>query len=139
MRILVTGGSGFIGRHVVVELAGAGHQVTTLHRGEPVAGTSDHVRADVLSDEARQAASEAEAVVHLAGRGDVQASYREPREYGILNAQGTLNILEGARQSSAHVILASTQRVYQPTDRPIREDAPLAPTDPYAYAKLVAE
>ena len=139
MRILVTGGSGFIGRHVVAELAGAGHQVTTLHRGEPVAGTADHVRADVLSDRARQAASDAEAVVHLAGRGDVRASYREPLAYGLLNAHGTLNVLEGARQSRAHVILASTQRIYQPTDQPIREDAPLAPTDPYAHSKLAAE
>jgi len=145
MQILVTGASGFIGRHVVAELTGAGHDVTTLHRGDALHTSAAfgraprHIRADVLSDEARQAASEAEAVVHLAGRGDVQASYRDPREYGILNAQGTLNILEGARQARAHVILASTQRVYQPTDRPICEDAPLAPTDPYAYAKLVAE
>jgi UDP-glucose 4-epimerase len=132
--------------------------VTTLHRGDPLAPAqtpthqSDspsasspaapvvrHLRADVLSDEARLAAARSEAVVHLAGRGDVQASYREPREYAILNAQGTLNILEGARQRGAHVILASTQRVYQPTDRPIPEDAPLAPTDPYACTKLVAE
>lgn len=145
MQILVTGASGFIGRHVVAALADAGHAVTTLHRGDPVptlqasSPAVRHLRADVLSDEARQAAARSEAVVHLAGRGDVQASFREPREYGILNAQGTLNILEGARQSRAHVILASTQRVYQPTDRPISEDAPLAPTDPYAYTKLIAE
>jgi UDP-glucose 4-epimerase len=149
MQILVTGASGFIGRHVVAALADAGHAVTTLHRGEPLptqqapSPVARHLRVDVLSDEARQAAAESEAVVHLAGRGDVQASFREPLEYAILNAQGTLNILEGARQHHAHVILASTQRVYRPTDRPIPspipEDAPLAPTDPYAYAKLVAE
>jgi UDP-glucose 4-epimerase len=149
MQILVTGASGFIGRHVVAALTDAGHAVTTLHRGEPLPSQQPpsplvrHLRADVLSDEARRAAAEAEAVVHLAGRGDVQASFREPLEYGVLNAQGTLNILEGARQRRAHVILASTQRVYQPTDRPIPspipEDAPLAPTDPYAYTKLIAE
>jgi UDP-glucose 4-epimerase len=152
MQILVTGASGFIGRHVVAELVGAGHEVTTLHRGAPLATmvtagqapdaparSPRHVRADVLSDEARQAASRADAVVHLAGRGDVQASFKEPREYSLLNAQGTLNILEGARQRRAHVIVASTQRVYAPAERPIPEDAPLAPTDPYAYAKLVAE
>jgi UDP-glucose 4-epimerase len=145
MQILVTGGSGFIGRHVVVELTAAGHRVTTLHRGAPLDGRDvggpapRHLHLDVLSPEARQAASQADAVVHLAGRGDVQASYREPVEYSRLNALGTLNVLDGAREGKAHVVVASTQRVYRPTDRPIREDAPLAPTDPYAYSKLVAE
>lgn len=145
MQILVTGGSGFIGRHVVAELTATGHQVTTLHRGAPLAERDiggpapRHLPLDVLAPEARLAATRADAVVHLAGRGDVQASYREPVEYSQLNALGTLNVLDGARQSRAHVVMASTQRVYRPTEQPIREDAPLAPTDPYAYSKLVAE
>ena len=145
MQILVTGGSGFIGRHVVAELAAAGHRVTTLHRGAPLAERDvggpapRHLPLDVLSPEARLAATRTDAVVHLAGRGDVQASYREPLEYGRVNALGTLNVLDGAREGTAHVVVASTQRVYRPTEQPIREDAPLAPTDPYAYSKLVAE
>jgi nucleoside-diphosphate-sugar epimerase len=119
--------------------------VTTLHRGDPLteidaSGSAPrHRQLDVLSPEAREAASEADAIVHLAGRGDVQASYREPREYNQLNAFGTLNVLEGARTSKAHVVVASTQRVYARAASSIAEDALLAPTDPYAYSKLVAE
>jgi UDP-glucose 4-epimerase len=147
MRILVTGAFGFIGRHVVSELTSAGHQVTALsrHAGQPASASAapvdgvQYVQADILSEEARRAASEAEATVHLAGRGDVQASFREPYEYNRLNALGTLNVLEGARDNGGHVVLASTQRIYHRSESPIWEEAPLNPADPYAVSKLVAE
>lgn len=140
MQVLVTGASGFIGRHLAAELERAGHHVSTLHRGGPISGISGvHVAADILSSQAREAAGRAEAIVHLAGRGDVQASFEHPFEYSKLNALGTLNILEGARAAGAHVVFASTQRVYAVTTAPVTEDAPLEPTDPYAVAKLVSE
>ncbi len=136
----MTGASGFIGRHVVAELVSAGCRVSTLHRGEPLdAPNVRHVRADVHSPVAAATLLESEAIVHLAGNGDVQASFERPFESSYLNAVGALRVLEAARRAGAHVVLASTQRVYKPASRPFAEDAALAPADPYAVAKLVAE
>jgi UDP-glucose 4-epimerase len=57
----------------------------------------------------------------------------------LVNAAGTLNVLEGARQGGGRVVLASTQRVYERSAVPLREDAPLAADNPYGVSKRVAE
>jgi UDP-glucose 4-epimerase len=141
VRVLVTGASGLIGRSVVAELMSRGHLVKTLQRG-PAVSSSDpdqHVQAEITSAVARAAAAAAEAIVHLAGPGNVDQSWREPAEYLHVVAGGTLNVLEGARETGATVLLASTQRLYRPSSRPKRESDPLRPSDPYAQAKLTAE
>ncbi len=140
MRVLVTGGTGFIGRHVVADLVARGHAVTSLSRSAAPAGwPCPHLQADVLSPTARQAAAAAEGIVHLAGLPDVGYSLKEPYTASLVNAAGTLNVLEGARTSGARLVLASTQRVYQRSPLPLREDAPLADDNPYAVSKRVAE
>lgn len=140
MRVLVTGASGLIGRSTVQELRRRGHQITTLHRGPGMPGLEKtHVATDVRQPAAREAARQAEAIVHLAALGNVEESLRIPLEYNDVNASGTLNLLEGAREGGALFLFASTQRIYQLSSRPIAEDGPLNPTSPYAYSKIVAE
>ena len=139
MRVLVTGASGLIGRHTVPLLRAQGHAVRTFQR-TPTLDT-ESVAGDVRSDSAAlcRAAAGCGAVVHLAGRGDVGESRRDPVGYAELNATGTLHALEAAREAGAVFILASSQRVYPQQRGACREDEPLAPDSPYGYAKWVAE
>ena len=140
MRALVTGGTGFIGRYLVADLLEHGHAVMTLSRSAvPADWPCRHVRANVLSETARSLARKAEGIVHLAGLPDVAHSQRNPYDSNLVNAAGTLNVLEGARAGGGRVVLASTQRVYVPSPEPIAEDAPLTDENPYAVSKRVAE
>ncbi|MBI4491302.1 MAG: NAD-dependent epimerase/dehydratase family protein [Chloroflexi bacterium] len=140
MNVLVTGASGLIGRSTVQALLRRGHHLTTLYRGAALEGLeAAHVAADVRAPAARAAARQAEAIVHLAGLGDVDSSFQHPLEYNEVNAGGTLNLLEGVREGGGLLVLASTQRLYRLSPRPIPEDGALEPQSPYAYSKLVAE
>ncbi len=140
MRVLVTGGAGFLGRHVVADLLRAGHAVVTLGRSPvPPSWPCPHVVGDICSEVARRAAARAEGIVHLAGLPDVSYSLRYPAEVGRVNAAGTLNVLEGAREQGARVVLLSTQRVYARALTPLAEDAPLAADTPYGLSKRQAE
>lgn len=140
MHVLVTGASGFIGRVATRALLARGHSVVALQRS-PLAPDAplETIQADVRSPEARQAAARVDAVLHLAGSGDVQASWAEPAEALDVLVRGTLNLLEGVRTARGRLVLASTQRVYRPARRPLRESSPTRPADPYALAKLTAE
>ena len=139
MRVLVTGASGLIGRHTLDALRLANHSVRTFQRA-PLPDT-DCVSGDVTTDLAAlcRAAQGCQALVHLAGRGDVGASRRDPVGYAELNAGGALHALEAAKASGAAFVLASSQRVYPLQPEACREDAALAPDSPYGYAKWVAE
>jgi UDP-glucose 4-epimerase len=141
MTVLVTGASGLIGRHCVAHLVQSGERVRTFQRSVPVNAGVEYVAGDVRTDiEALcDAARGCRAVVHLAGRGDVGESRRDPVGYADLNATGALHALEAARSASATFVLASSQRVYPLQPGVCHEDAPLAPDSPYGYAKWVAE
>ncbi|HEY8475727.1 MAG TPA: NAD-dependent epimerase/dehydratase family protein [Chloroflexota bacterium] len=139
VRVLVTGGTGFIGQHVAADLTCHGHDVVLLARHPSPDLPYPQVAADVESPEARAAARGVDAIVHLAGSGNVQESFDQPLRYVKTHVGGTASMLEAAREAGAIFVLASTQRLYRPSPDPLPEDAPLAPRDPYAFAKELAE
>jgi nucleoside-diphosphate-sugar epimerase len=147
MTVLITGASGLIGRHTVAHFTARGERVRTFQRGTPESDEAEdtkqvqHVRGDVRTDIQAlcTAARDCRALVHLAGRGDVGESRRDPTGYALLNATGALHALEAARSAGAVFVLASSQRVYPLRPGLCREDEPLGPDSPYGYAKWVAE
>ncbi len=140
MDILVTGGTGFIGRHAVTAFAAAGHRVWSLARASAgPAGAVGHIQHDLCEPLAPERVPPVAAIVHLAGHGDVDAAMADPVGAVLQNAQTTLHALQLARHYGASFQLASSQRVYRPRPRPLAEGALKLPTEPYGYTKLVAE
>ncbi|HEX5821420.1 MAG TPA: NAD-dependent epimerase/dehydratase family protein [Solirubrobacterales bacterium] len=143
--VLVTGGSGFIGSHVVDKLADAGfepriYDLQPSPHHEP--GSVDTVLGDLFDHEALCAAMEdCEAVVHLAAYADVGIVAKEPVEAEACNSRGTLAVLEAARATGTRVVYGSTIWVYGASgDGLIDEDAPLGlPDHLYTASKLAGE
>ncbi|MNS49167.1 UDP-glucose 4-epimerase [compost metagenome] len=143
MKVLVTGGAGFIGSTLARRLVADGHTVRVLDNLET--GSRDNLMAgiDLIEGDIRdpQAVAAAmagmDAVAHLAAMVSVAVSVEEPRRCFDVNVVGTRHVLEAARESGVRrVALASSAAVYgnEPT-LPKREDLAPAPASPYAYSK----
>ena len=149
MRVLVTGGAGFIGSHLVRALLARGDQVTVLDdlstgRAENLAGLEQSIdfrRGDVRSaDDVREAVARVDAILHQAAQVSVPRSVEEPVLTGDVNVLGTVRLLEAARHSgNVRFVLASSCAVYGDAPPPIREDAQPRPVSPYAASKLAGE
>jgi UDP-glucose 4-epimerase len=148
-RVLVTGGAGFVGSHVVDAFLGDGAEVLVvddLSTGaeENVASAATLERLDIVDGEALGKAAREfrpDLVCHLAAQASVTFSVRDPRRDLDVNVVGTLNVLEAARDAGAPLVFASTggalygDQVPLPAD----EDTRAEPLSPYGASKLAGE
>ncbi len=148
--ILVTGGAGFIGGHLVAGLSDLGRRVRVLDNfsnGRRLGDVSNSetvevVQCDILDPESLGPAMRGvDCTVHLAAQANVSRSVADPAGTFETNVQGTVNVLRaGIEAGVRRAVFASTCAVYGDAERmPIREDAPLRPLSPYAESKAMAE
>lgn len=156
MKVLVTGGTGYIGSHTCVELMQAGHDVViydnlcnsnaaVIARIAKLTGRSPHfTRGDVRDLRGLRtlfAEHRIDAVIHFAGLKAVGESVARPLDYYENNVQGTLTLCRAMDAAGVGVLVfSSSATVYGgAASVPIREDAPLGPANPYGHSKLMVE
>lgn len=149
MRVLVTGGAGYIGSVITEELLKDGHQVVvfdSLYKGhrEAIAPGAEFVEADLMDATTLQATlteREIEAVVHMAADSLVGESCANPARYYRNNLVAGLVLLEALREAKVkHIVFSSTAATYgEPEKQPIEENAATVPTNPYGQTKLAFE
>lgn len=156
MRVLVTGGAGYIGSHTCVQLQEAGHEVAVidnfqnsrpdvLDRVQSITGAALTVHEGDVRDRASidgfMGEWSPEAVIHFAGLKSVNESVHQPAAYYSTNVQGTVNVAQSAVDSGAScLVFSSTAGVYgADAQMPVSEDAETRPVHPYGRSKLMAE
>ena len=155
MRVLVTGGLGYIGSHTCVLLAEAGHQLVVLdnlsnakpvvlERLRELTGRAiEFHRADLRERRSLDAAfaKPVDAVIHFAGLKAVGESVEKPQLYHDNNVGGSTNLLDAMRAHGARrIVFSSSATVYgDPARLPLTEDHPLRPTNPYGENKAEIE
>jgi len=162
MRILVTGGAGFIGGHIAERFVRDGHDVTVLDNMDPFYdldikrhnlrraretaqssdGTYEFVEGDIReADVVTECVADADYVYHQAGQAGVRPSVENPRRYDEVNVDGTLNLLDACRETGIErFVMASSSSVYGvPQYLPYDEAHPTTPVSPYGASKLAAE
>jgi UDP-glucose 4-epimerase len=148
MRLLVTGGAGYIGSVVAAQLLDAGHEVVVLDdlsRGHAsaVPEGATHVELSLLDEPAlgRALAAGFDGVLHFAAVALVAESVAHPERYWRNNVVGTLNLLDAMRSHGIkRLVFSSTAATYgDPQTMPMREDEPTDPVNPYGDSKLAVD
>ena len=150
MKVLITGGAGFIGSHVAAHLRAVGDEPTALDnlsvgRRENLPAEVPLIEADVLDPSLHDVVSAGrfDAIIHLAGQTMVNASVEDPSFDARQNILGTMQVLEAARYGGVRrVVFASTAAAYgdvPESDLPIKEVRPLLPLSFYGLSKVTAE
>ena len=147
MRILVTGGAGYIGSVVAKQLLGAGHEVVVLDdlsRGHAGAlpGGAAHANVSLLDPAALgEQLAGIDGVLHFAALALVEESVEHPERYWRNNVVGTLNLLDAMRAAGVgRLVFSSTCATYgEPETVPISEDEPAAPVNSYGASKLAVD
>ncbi|HYV60387.1 MAG TPA: GDP-mannose 4,6-dehydratase [Acidimicrobiia bacterium] len=139
MKAVVTGSSGFVGRHLVPHLRASGDDVVTIdHNGTPPIDVTDAAEVRAVLQAARP-----DAVYHLAALSHVGRSWDAPETVFRVNALGALNVLRACADAGAgRVLVAGSADVYGAVaegDLPLTEDAPIRPITPYGASKAAAD
>lgn len=147
-KVVVTGGAGFIGSHLVDELIKQGIEVTILDnlstgKKQNINPKAEFIDCDIFKDtwgDLIFLLNGADTIFHLAAKTTVQESIKEPSLYNNVNVVGTLNLLEAAAAMKVkRFIFSSSSSVYGNAKVPTSENHPLNPISPYALNKLVGE
>jgi UDP-glucose 4-epimerase len=157
MKVLVTGGAGFIGSHICDELLARGTEVIAIDNFDDFYSTIEKksnvtrnlsnsgyrfLEGDLLDiDFLNNTMQGVDAVIHEAAQAGVRFSIDNPLKVNAVNVTGTLNVLYAARKSSVRrIVFASSSTVYGKTDHfPMHEEDPLRPVSPYGASKVAAE